>query len=138
MRYLKGKNRALTVIIISSVIFGPLHMTNIFVGADPVMTVIQAFMATCGGFVLAGIYLRTGSVIPGIIAHAIYDFINFVTDPTMNEAGIVVSDGGNTGISYYVLIIAISAALHVAGLYLIRKTKQETIEKIWQTKWRNL
>ena len=137
MRYLKGKNRAWTVIIVSSVIFGPLHMINILVGADPVMTVIQAFMATCGGFVLGGIYLRTGSVIPGIIAHAVYDFVNLVTDPTINESGVGVSDAGNAGISYYVLIIAISAALLVAGLYLIRKTKLETIEKIWQTKWSN-
>jgi membrane protease YdiL (CAAX protease family) len=135
MRYLKGKNRALTTVIVSSVIFGPLHMTNILVGADPVMTLIQAFMATCGGFVLAGIYLRTGSVIPGIIAHAVYDFINFVTDPTINEEGIVVSDGGNVGVSYYVIILVVSVALLVAGCYLIRKTKQETIENIWQTKW---
>ena len=137
MRYLKGKNRALTAVIISSVIFGPLHMTNIFAGADPVMTVIQAVMATCGGFVLAGIYLRTGSIIPSMIAHAIYDFINFSTDPTINESGVVISDVGNAGISYYVLIIVISAALLVAGLYLIRKAKQETTEKIWQTKWSN-
>ena len=137
MRYLKGKNRAWTAVIISSVIFGPIHMANIFMGADPVMTVIQVFMATCGGFVLAGIYLRTGSVIPGMIAHAIYDFINFATDPTINESGVVVSGDGNAGISYYVIIIVISAALLVAGLYLIRKNKQGTIEKIWQTKWSN-
>ena len=135
MRYLKAKNRAWTAVIISSVIFGPLHLTNIIAGADPVMTLIQAFMATCGGFVLAGIYLRTGSVIPGMIAHAVYDFINFVTDPTINEEGVVVSDGGNGGISYYVLILVISVALLVAGCYLIRKTKQETIENIWQIKW---
>jgi membrane protease YdiL (CAAX protease family) len=137
MRYLKGKNRALTAVIISSAIFGPLHLTNLLAGADPVMTLIQAFMATCGGFVLAGIYLRTGSIIPGMIAHAIYDFINFVTDSTINEEGIVVSSGVNTGISYYVLIIAVSVALFVAGCYLIRKAKQETIENIWQTKWSN-
>ena len=137
MRYLKVKNRAVAAVIISSVIFGPLHLTNIFVGADPVMTLIQAFMATCGGFVLAGIYLRTGSVIPGMIAHAVYDFINFVTDPTINEKGVVVSDSGNDGISYYVIILAVSVTLLVAGCYLIRKTKQETIENIWQTKWSN-
>ena len=137
MRYLKVKNRAVAAVIISSVIFGPLHLTNIFVGADPVMTLIQAFMATCGGFVLAGIYLRTGSVIPGMIAHAVYDFINFVTDPTINEKGVVVSDSGNVGISYYVIILAVSVTLLVAGCYLIRKTKQDTIENIWKIKWSN-
>ena len=94
-------------------------------------------MATCGGFVLAGIYLRTGSVIPGMIAHAVYDFINFVTDPTINGEGIVVSDGGNVGVSYYVIILVVSVALLVTGCYLIRKTKQETIENIWRTKWSN-
>ena len=101
------------------------------------MTLIQAFMATCGGFVLAGIYLRTGSVIPGMIAHAAYDFINFVTDPTINEKGVVVSDGGNVGISYYVIILAVSVTLLVAGCYLIRKTKQDAIENIWKIKWSN-
>lgn len=135
MRYLKGRNRALTAVIISSAIFGPIHMMNIIVGADPLMTILQAFMATCGGVVLAGIYLRTGSVIPGMIAHAIYDFINFVTDPTINDSGVVVSDVGNAGISYYVLLIVLSVALLAAGICLVRKAKQEEIGKIWQTKW---
>ena len=135
MRYLKGRNRALTAVIISSAIFGPIHMMNIIVGADPLMTILQAFMATCGGVVLAGIYLRTGSVIPGMIAHAIYDFINFITDPCIDESGVVVSDGGNAGISYYVLLIVLSVALLAAGICLIRKAKQEEIRKIWQTKW---
>ena len=135
MRYLKGRNRALTAVIILSAIFGPIHMMNIIVGADPLMTILQAFMATCGGVVLAGIYLRTGSVIPGMIAHAIYDFINFVTDSTINDSGVVVSDVGNAGISYYVLLIVLSVALLAAGICLIRKAKQEEIRKIWQTKW---
>ncbi len=135
MRYLKGSNRALTAVIISSAIFGPIHMMNIIVGADPLMTILQAFMATCGGVVLAGIYLRTGSILPGMIAHAIYDFINFVTDPTMNDSGVVVSDGGNAGISYYALLIVLSVALLVAGICLIRKAKREAIENIWKTKW---
>ena len=72
-----------------------------------------------------------------MIAHAVYDFINFVTDPTINEKGVVVSDSGNVGISYYVIILAVSVTLLGAGCYLIRKTKQETIENIWQTKWSN-
>jgi membrane protease YdiL (CAAX protease family) len=110
-------------------------MMNIIVGADPLMTILQAFMATCGGVVLAGIYLRTGSVIPGMIAHAVYDFINFVTDPTINDSGVVVSDVGNAGISYYVLLIVLSVALLAAGIFLIRTAKQEAIGKIWQTKW---
>ena len=135
MRYLKGRNRALTAVIISSAILGPIHMMNIIVGADPLMTILQAFMATCGGVVLAGIYLRTGSVIPGMIAHAIYDFINFITDPSINESGVVVSDGGNAGISYYALLIVLSVALLAAGIFLIRTAKQEAIGKIWQINW---
>ena len=137
MKYLKGSNRALTSVIISSIIFGPLHMINILAGANPVMTIIQAFMATCGGLVLAGIYLRTGSIIPSMIAHAIYDFTNFVTDPTINNSGLVVSDGGNAGLSYYALFIVLSVILLIAGIYLIRTAKKETIENIWQSKWSN-
>jgi len=137
MRYLKGSNKALTSVIISSIIFGPIHMINILAGADPVMTIIQAFMATCGGLVLAGIYLRTGSIIPSMIAHASYDFTNFVTDPTINNSGLVVSDGGNAGLSYYALFIVLSVILLIAGIYLIRTAKKETIENIWQSKWSN-
>ncbi|MCR5597062.1 MAG: hypothetical protein K6G19_02710 [Lachnospiraceae bacterium] len=65
-----------------------------------------------------------------MIAHAIYDFINFVTDPAINDSGVVVSDVGNAGISYYALLIVLSVALLAAGICLIRKAKQEEIEDL--------
>lgn len=135
MKYLKGNNRSRTVVIISSVIFGVIHVTNLTAGADLVMTIAQILMAICAGLVLAAIYLRTGSIILGMIAHSIYDFINFITDSTINESGIVTAapEGSKTIVA--VSIIIISAILAFAGIFMIRKSKTDDIEKIWQKKW---
>ncbi|MCR4762842.1 MAG: CPBP family intramembrane metalloprotease [Lachnospiraceae bacterium] len=135
MRYLKGQHRAWMVIVISSLVFGPMHLTNIFAGADVGMTLVQTVMATCGGIILGAIYLRTGSVIPGMAAHALYDFVNFATDPTINPEGVVIAGVSTNENLLMIICIVMSVFLGLSGCFLIRKSKLDVIEEIWRKKW---
>lgn len=63
-------------IIIDGVIFGSAHLFNILSGANIMDTVIQMLYATCLGFSFAYMYIRTESLIPGILAHYLIDAVN--------------------------------------------------------------
>ena len=132
MRFLKKENRVLTATIVLSVVFGLSHIGNIQQGADPGMTVAQVFTSLFMGLFFAAIYLRSGSVILPIFAHAFYDWVCFVTDPTVSSNGIVVGTYG-TGELIYAIVTAV--LLGVTGIYMLRKTElPETIE-LWNRKW---
>ena len=132
MRFLKKENRALRSVVVLSVVFGLSHIGNIQQGADPGMTVAQVFTSLFMGLFFAAIYLRSGSVILPIFAHAFYDWVCFVTDPTVSSNGIVVGTYG-TGELIYAIVTAV--LLGVTGIYMLRKTElPETIE-LWNRKW---
>ncbi len=56
MRYLKSKNRIYIIVGITALIFGILHIGNIFQGASPAMAVIQGISTVFGGFIYAAVY----------------------------------------------------------------------------------
>lgn len=132
MRFLKKENRALRSAVILSIVFGFSHIGNILQGADPGMTVAQVFTSLFSGLFLAAIYLRSGSVILPIFAHAFYDWVCFVTDPTLSSNGIVVGTYG-TGELIYSIVTA--ALLGVTGIYLLRKSKLPETNELWNRKW---
>lgn len=60
-------------IIISSVTFGIGHIVNLFIGQLTLETVIQVFFAISWGFILTMVFYKSGSLLPGIIAHGLID-----------------------------------------------------------------
>ena len=132
MRFLKKENRALRSAVVLSIVFGLSHIGNIQQGADPGMTVAQVFTSLFTGLFLAAIYLRSGSVILPIFAHAFYDWVCFVTDPTVSSDGIVVGTYG-TGELIYAIVTAV--LLGVTGIYMLRKSKRSETNELWNRKW---
>ena len=63
-------------IIINGVLFGFAHVANIFGGQDIGSTIIQMIYATFWSFSFAYMYIKTKSLIPGIIAHYLIDAVN--------------------------------------------------------------
>jgi len=63
-------------IIIDGLLFGFAHVANIFGGQDIGSTIIQMISATFWGFSFAYMYIKTKSLIPGIIAHYLIDAVN--------------------------------------------------------------
>ncbi|WP_035294366.1 CPBP family intramembrane glutamic endopeptidase [Clostridium sp. KNHs214] len=65
-------------IIISSVIFGAAHMTNVFSGVSIKSSFIQAVGAAVLGALIATIYLRTRNIWVVVILHAFMDFSSLI------------------------------------------------------------
>lgn len=67
----KGK---VTSIILSSIIFGVLHLMNLFKGAGLEDTMIQIIFATGFGLTMAVVRYKTELILPQIFVHALWDF----------------------------------------------------------------
>ncbi len=60
-------------VIISSVTFGIGHIVNLLAGQANLETVIQVLFAIAWGFIFTMVYLKSGSLLPCIIAHGLVD-----------------------------------------------------------------
>ena len=59
--------------IIGAVIFGIMHVSNIFSGVNPMSVVVQIISATFAGLLFSAIYLRSGSLWALILIHTLTD-----------------------------------------------------------------
>ena len=69
---LKGSS-VKTAVIISSVTFGIGHIVNLFIGQDPVETLVQIVFAVAVGFIFTMVFYKGGSLWPCILAHSLID-----------------------------------------------------------------
>lgn len=132
MRYLKNENRSFYIAVIVSVCFGLTHFANAASGADFVATIFQVIASAGTGLFLIAIFLRTGSIIPPMLIHGIYDWVCFVGDPTLTEDGLVTNADNPMN---YVFGLAIGVLFGIVGFYMLRKVKRAEINKIWDQKW---
>ena len=118
--------------ICSSVVFGLAHGMNGLVGADPGRTVMQIFEAGLIGMFLAALYLRSGSLWPPIIIHAVNDIVALMNVTEIAETGLIqASINAWTWIDFGACIV-----LAIIALYLIRPAKRAEIIEIFNEKWR--
>lgn len=67
-------------IIVSGLIFGLMHIANIFAGQDAIGTIMQVVSASATGIVLGLIYYKTKNIWSVIILHGFWDFSLFLKD----------------------------------------------------------
>ena len=80
-RFGKTRKQVLFSILSASLIFGCMHITNVFAGQTLFETIIQIAQATCFGMVFGIIYYRTKNITLNIFLHGFYDFgISFATN----------------------------------------------------------
>lgn len=65
-------------IALASVAFGAVHALNGFITGEFLFSVAQAVSAAMGAVLFTALLLRSGSIIPGIIVHWLWDFGIFV------------------------------------------------------------
>lgn len=65
--------------VVSSVLFGSMHVVNLLFGADLGATLLQVGYATAMGFTFAAVALRTGVIWPLVVIHTLMDAVGFVT-----------------------------------------------------------
>lgn len=138
----KTRKQFLGLVFLTSFFFGVIHIENYFRGDELGMVLTQAFYAGCAGVFYAALYLRTGSIIPSVILHTLWDFVRFL-DPAIVAGGVVeapvmempMERFANFPPEYLALIpvlvgfftAALSAAWVIGGLFLLRKSKWEEI-----------
>lgn len=83
----KGRKKA---IIVSSIIFGSLHLINVLRGKSPLYLVLQMLFAFLVGIILAEIASITKSLWGIIIWHAAHDFIASITTETLDYTALIV------------------------------------------------
>ena len=77
---------ATAAIIISSIVFGIIHIFNLFYGANTITTLAQVIYATALGLMFSIFFYKTNNIIPCIICHGIINMTNmFLPKDLSNE-----------------------------------------------------
>ena len=131
MRYIKSEKRVGILVLISALVFGLMHIGNIINGASIQMGIVQGVATTFAGIFFIAVYLRTGNILIPIFMHGIFDYMCFVTDPTL-ENGIMAND---VAVSALIPAVLVDVIAGIWGLYLLRPAKRAEIPAIWDDKW---
>lgn len=119
-RYGATKEGIWKAVIVSGVLFGLAHLSNLF-GAEPVGVLVQCVVASMMGMAFAAIYFRTGNIWVTVVLHAFIDVCAIIT------GGLYTGELAGT-ISGYQPIQLIGVVPYVILLLvLLRKKKMDQI-----------
>lgn len=128
--WLRGLHRSFGIwiaIIGSSLIFGGIHVLNVFLTGDLRGAVIQAGAAFLSGVFLAAVRLRTGSLWTGIVLHGLWDAGTFLVAAGGKAATGVAEAAPPTGVTAlgdYGSIV-MSLPLFLLGLFFLRHAARD-------------
>lgn len=104
-------------VIVSSVTFGMGHIINLFTGHELIPTLIQVVFAVAMGFVFTLVFYKSGSLLPGILAHSFIDVTSvFAADEGSQLVNLIL----------HIVFIAVSA---VYSLYLAKCVETPAINR---------
>lgn len=110
--------------ILSSFVFGIMHLTNLIWSPSLIITTIcQVIYATFVGFLFCVIYYRSKNLISCILLHGIFDFTAYfwfafsdkLFQQTMDSNSVDISIGNG------VLLILLSSTFVISGIFQLRK-----------------
>lgn len=108
---------AKAAVIVSSVTFGLGHIVNLFTGQDLIETLGQMVFAVAVGFVFTLVFYKSGSLLPGILAHSFIDVTSvFASDEGSLQLNMIV----------HIAAIVVSAAY---CLYLTKRVETPAINR---------
>lgn len=134
MKFFRNSKYILTVVIVSALIFGIIHLFNGLLGAPLDVTIFQFFYSFAMAVLFGAVYLRTGNIWVPIILHSLTDICAFCC--TSIAADGVITAGFTLDLVSIIIIIASIISI-VLGIYYVRSSKCEDIIKIWDEKWSN-
>lgn len=104
-------------VIVSSITFGLGHILNLFTGQDLIETLDQVVFAVAAGFVFTLVFYKSGSLLPGILAHSFID-----------ASSVFASDEGSQLLNMivHIVFIVISVAY---SLYLAKRVETPAINR---------
>jgi hypothetical protein len=110
-RGLLARFRVWPAILLTSLLFGLVHSLNVFTTGQMDQAVLQSTAAFMQGLAYLAIRIRTRSVWPMVIVHALWDF-------SLMLPGTTRAAGAGVGWSWTPLLVALPIFLY--GLYLLR------------------
>lgn len=118
--WLRGLHRSFGIwaaILGSSLIFGAMHVLNVFLTGDLRGAVMQAAAAFLSGLFLAAVRLRTGSLWTGIVLHGLWDAGTFLV--AASGAPAADAAAAATALGDYGSVV-MSLPLFLLGLFFLR------------------
>ena len=108
-----AKDNVRTAIIVSSVTFGIGHIVNLLNGAELVPTLLQICYAVAIGYLFVTIFYKSGSLIPCIIAHGVFNAFSIFNVETM--------------VSMYIAPVFLMIVPVVYAVYINKTVKKEVL-----------
>ena len=133
MRQWKDEQKLPVALLLSSVLFSLVHLSNLLGGASISLTLVQLLSSLCMGFFFGAVYLRSGNLWPTIVYHTLHDVVAFLDVSTVSE-GIMARAFQFSDLPDLLL----SVVLGVVGYWLIRPAKRGEILALWREKWQPL
>ena len=123
--------------ILSSAIFGIIHLQNLAGGSPLLIVIPQCINAMVFGFLVCTVYMRCGNVLPTMILHGLFDFGKMIHITVLQEGG---GYGEETAaqindLSFFIILALEMAAYAAIAFYLIRPSKRGEICSVWDKKW---
>ena len=129
-RYSSTRKQVILSIFLSSLIFGLIHISNIWVGGQSVIdTVGQIINATGIGVLLGAIYLRTKNIWAVAFLHGYWDFAIFLREINVIKECTEINVTLESKIITVISATIISLIFVIVGLYVFRKSKTKEIIK---------
>jgi membrane protease YdiL (CAAX protease family) len=124
------KKGMINACVISSVIFGVIHLFNLSWVDNSLSVVSQVFFAFAVGVFLAAIYLRTKTLLAPMLLHGIMNLSSQIFDAFTNPDFIIQRDRTTGDITEIVIQTSILVILLlIVAFILLRKVEPETIEE---------
>ncbi|SDN94104.1 CPBP family intramembrane glutamic endopeptidase [Acetanaerobacterium elongatum] len=121
--YDKTYKGILKAVFVSALIFGAIHIPNAFF-MPPMTVAVQAINAAAAGTLFAAIFIRSGSIWPGIIIHMLVDWLALFIGQCFTGGASVLSV--EMGISQGIMMILLGSTPPITiSLFLLRKSKVE-------------
>ena len=130
MRKIRSEGQIKVIFWLSSIVFGLIHLGNIFAGGDPKSVVVQAVYAIGVGMLFGAVYLRTGNLWPTILGHWSVDFFELTRVDLSGSGGVMTGMGIGDWIT-----IAAGAFGAFWALRLMNPKFYGEIMEVWAGKW---
>lgn len=120
-----GDNRChVTIsILLSGLLFGLMHIINIFAGQGIIETLSQILQAMAAGFFLGAVYYRSKNIWLVILLHAFWDFALMTGDLNVLKECTFLNPSLKATIGSFLGTICISTIFFTAGLFELRNSK---------------
>lgn len=135
-RFSDTKKGTIQSIILSSLVFGAIHLINVLSGQGLAETVVQVVNATVGGIFLALVYYKTKNIWASVTLHAVWDFSIMLSEShTLVDC---VAGTATKSIVIYNIIqsIGITIAYLILNYWLFKQTdlvqEERRISKGWK------